>query len=136
MNIVVSAVVLQDSEGRVLTCRKAGTELFQFPGGKWEPGEDARAAAVRETHEELGTELDPDALDLVGVFTAPAANEAGFTVTAHVFSAPLGEHTPAPAAEIAELRYFSLDAAAHTDSAEYAVLAPLLRDVVFPALDC
>lgn len=33
-----------------------------FPGGRFEPGEDAVAAALRETYEEVGLVVDPDAV--------------------------------------------------------------------------
>ncbi|MBL8742094.1 MAG: (deoxy)nucleoside triphosphate pyrophosphohydrolase [Myxococcales bacterium] len=54
--IVVAAVIIEG--GRVLLSqRKTGTHLagaWEFPGGKVEPGEDPRAALVRELEEELG----------------------------------------------------------------------------------
>ena len=54
--IVVAAVVVRD--GRVLlTRRNEGTHLagmWEFPGGKIEPGEEPPAALVREIGEELG----------------------------------------------------------------------------------
>ncbi|WP_084129431.1 NUDIX domain-containing protein [Demequina sp. NBRC 110055] len=124
--IVVSAVVLRDAEGRVLTVRKRGTELFMFPGGKHEPGESAAQAAVRETHEELGVELEPALLTPLGTFVAAAANEDGYEVHADVFAHPpvvIGE----PLAEIEELRWVAPDAPT-------VPLAPLLRDHVFPVL--
>src|SRR5690606_39457168 len=58
--IRVSAVVLRDGAGRVLTGRKRGTARFMFPGGKPEPGETPAQTAVRETREERGVELDGD----------------------------------------------------------------------------
>lgn len=122
----MSAVVFRDPAGRVLTVRKQGTTSFMFPGGKPELGESPLAAAVRECAEELGVTLDPDSLRLLGVFTAPAANEPDTEVLATVF-----EHPPVPVgpprAEIAELAWIAPGA---TDGR----LAPLLRDHVFPAL--
>ncbi len=54
----VIAAVITDRRGRVLLARRSeGRDLaglWEFPGGKQEPGETAEAALVRELHEELG----------------------------------------------------------------------------------
>ncbi|RLK03702.1 (deoxy)nucleoside triphosphate pyrophosphohydrolase [Ruegeria conchae] len=56
--ILVSAVALIDIEGRVLLAQrpegKSMAGLWEFPGGKIEPGETPEAALIRELHEELG----------------------------------------------------------------------------------
>ena len=56
--LLVSAVALVDRDGRVLLAqRPAGKSmagLWEFPGGKIEPGESPEAALIRELEEELG----------------------------------------------------------------------------------
>ena len=58
--ILVSAVALIDRDGRILLAQrpegKSMAGLWEFPGGKVEPGETPEAALVRELHEELGIE--------------------------------------------------------------------------------
>lgn len=56
--ILVSAVALIDVDGRVLLAQrpegKSMAGLWEFPGGKVEPGESPEAALIRELKEELG----------------------------------------------------------------------------------
>ncbi|WP_306004850.1 8-oxo-dGTP diphosphatase MutT [Aquicoccus porphyridii] len=59
MNIVlVAAVALVDIDGRVLLAQrpegKSMAGLWEFPGGKVEPGETPEHALIRELQEELG----------------------------------------------------------------------------------
>jgi 8-oxo-dGTP diphosphatase len=56
--LLVVAVALIDADDRVLIARrpegKAMAGLWEFPGGKVEPGERPEAALIRELAEELG----------------------------------------------------------------------------------
>lgn len=56
--LLVVAAALVDGEGRVLLAQrppgKALAGLWEFPGGKLEPGETPEAALARELEEELG----------------------------------------------------------------------------------
>lgn len=126
--IHVSAVVFRDVNDKVLTVRKRGTEKFTFPGGKPELGESALDTAIREVKEEIGIGLEAKQLTQIGVFEAPAANEAKHTVVATVFTYDGDTIEPQMAAEIAELSWVSPD---QPD----VVLAPLLADFVFPAIN-
>jgi 8-oxo-dGTP diphosphatase len=58
---VAAAVILKPDGEFLLAQRPAGKPwagYWEFPGGKFENGEDERAALARELHEELGIELD------------------------------------------------------------------------------
>lgn len=126
--IRVSAVVLRDTDGRVLTVRKRGTDRFMLPGGKPEPGETPEQAAVREAAEEVGALLDSARLVPLGRLRAAAANEDGYEVVADVFGHP-SVPIAGPSAEIAQFRWQAID-----EEPLPADLAPLLRTRVFPVL--
>jgi 8-oxo-dGTP diphosphatase len=64
--VLVSAVALIDADGRVLLAQrpegKSMAGLWEFPGGKVEPGETPEAALIRELHEELGIDTQESCL--------------------------------------------------------------------------
>jgi 8-oxo-dGTP diphosphatase len=118
---VIAAAVLE-RRGLLLVSKRAAPDVFYLPGGKPESGEEPLACLERELAEELG----------VGVATAapfaelraPAALE-GVEMWMTVFLTRLAG-VPAPAAEIAALRWWP-------ESSRLS-LAPAVRDVVIPRL--
>ncbi|NHF73972.1 8-oxo-dGTP diphosphatase MutT [Paracoccus xiamenensis] len=64
--VLVTAVALVDADGRVLLAQrpegKSMAGLWEFPGGKVEPGETPETALVRELHEELGIDTHTSCL--------------------------------------------------------------------------
>ncbi|MEM3399623.1 MAG: NUDIX hydrolase [Candidatus Micrarchaeia archaeon] len=78
--LVVDAIIV-DGERVVLVRRKnppfAGK--WALPGGFVEYGETCEKACIREVKEETG--LDVEILDLVGVFSDPARDPRGHTVS-------------------------------------------------------
>ena len=64
--LLVSAVALIDRDGRVLLAKrpegKPMAGLWEFPGGKIEPGETPETALIRELDEELGINTNTSCL--------------------------------------------------------------------------
>ena len=74
--VPVVAAAIRDGAGRLLLQQclphKRHAEQWEFPGGKVETGETPRVALCREVAEELGIELEAEALEPAGF-----AEEAG-----------------------------------------------------------
>ena len=123
--IEVVTALIADDQGRLLVVRKAGTARFMLPGGKREAGERDGATLARELAEELGVSVVE--AEAFGRFEAEAANEPGRLVAGHVHRVRI-DGAPAPAAEIAEMRWIAAEP-------PYPVaLAPLLETQILPAL--
>lgn len=90
--VLVHALIA--SGDRLLLLRRAGTGLFDGywapPGGHVEAGEAPRAAAVRESREEVGLELDGKQLRAVGLFHY-GRDQGGFNL---IFAADVRDPLP------------------------------------------
>ena len=64
--VLVSAVALVDADGRVLLAQRPAGKimagLWEFPGGKVNPGETPEAALIRELAEELAIDVTASCL--------------------------------------------------------------------------
>jgi len=94
--LLVSAVVLIDRDGRVLLTQrpegKSMTGLWEFPGGKVEPGELPEAALIRELHEELGIDTWTSCL---APLTFASHSYDGFHLLMPLFACRKWQGTPA-----------------------------------------
>jgi 8-oxo-dGTP diphosphatase len=107
--LAVVAVALVGEDGRVLVQQRAADRslagLWEFPGGKIEPGETPEQALVREIREELGVGLSADALE-PAAFASEALGERHLVLLLYAARAWDGEPE---ALDAAALRWASLD---------------------------
>jgi len=93
--ILVTAAVIRDQDDRILLARRpAGSHmggLWEFPGGKVQPGESPTAALVRELDEELGIRAEVG--DLI---TTAVHSEPGLRIVLQFFAARITAGTPRP----------------------------------------
>jgi 8-oxo-dGTP diphosphatase len=124
--IRVVAAVITDNEGRVLACRRAPHKslagLWEFPGGKVEPGESDEQALVREIREELGVQIE------VGDYLATSIEKAGeLDIELAAYFVKLVAGTVLSSSDHDQLQWVSLDA---LDSVDWAPAdIPLLANI-------
>ena len=113
--LTVVALALVDSADRVLMQRRPHSRahggLWEFPGGKVEPGEGPAAALVREIAEELA--ISVDAVDMVPLtFAANPASEEGRPLVLLLYTCRRwqGDPVPEPGAELQWVNAPSLSA--------------------------
>jgi 8-oxo-dGTP diphosphatase len=108
----VVAGILRDAQGRVLLARrpegKADAGLWEFPGGKVEPGEAPLDALRRELHEELGLHV-VDGEPLIRVPVSAAGHGAPVRLRLDTWQVSAFEGEPV-AHEHAALAWVSVDA--------------------------
>lgn len=70
------------------------------PGGKLEPAETPREAAVREVAEEVGISVDPAQLELIGELTYPFVTKPEWSQKSWAFRVHGDFGEPSPSAEL------------------------------------
>ena len=90
-------------DGKVLSTRSRGKEVYYIPGGKREAGETDVQALLREIREELDVALTPESAAHVGTFQAQAhGHAAGIEVRMTCYAADY-EGTLTASSEVDEL---------------------------------
>jgi 8-oxo-dGTP pyrophosphatase MutT (NUDIX family) len=80
-------VVIHDESGDVLWVKRTDYDLWNLPGGGSKPGEAPWSAAIRETREETG--LNVELIGCNGIYVKPRQNMMVFSFTARVISGVL-----------------------------------------------
>lgn len=108
MTLGVRGVAI-DSQNRICLVRHTYVRGWHLPGGGIERGETALASMVREFREEAEIIVDPGAMRLHGFFLN-AAQAGRDHIAVYVASAFTCAGAKQPDREIAESRFFALDA--------------------------
>lgn len=95
------------NEGKILSTRSKGKDVWYIPGGKREGNETDIETLVREVKEELSVDILPETARLYGVFEAQAHGKAeGVTVRMTCYTAEF-TGVPEASSEIAELKWLT-----------------------------
>jgi 8-oxo-dGTP diphosphatase len=129
--VFVAACALIDPDGRVLLAQrpadKAMGGLWEFPGGKMEPGETPEAALIRELREELGIAVKEACL---APFTFASHAYTDFHLLMPLYLCRRWEGVPQP------IEHAALKWVRPKDMADYPMppadlpLLPMLRDLL------
>ena len=105
--VLVSAVALLDADNRVLLAQrpegKSMAGLWEFPGGKIDPGETPEAALIRELDEELGIDTHESCLAPIG-FASHAYDDFHLLMPLYVCRRWKGTVTPQEGQEVTWVR--------------------------------
>lgn len=105
--VLVAAAALVDIDGRVLLARrpegKAMAGLWEFPGGKVQPGELPEAALIRELREELGIDTRTSCLAPLA-FASHSYDEFHLLMPLYVCRVWQGDPQPHEGQELAWVR--------------------------------
>jgi len=102
-DVAVNVAVIQD--GKILLTKREDFEIWCLPGGGVEPGESLAEAAIRETREETG--VDVELTHLVGVYS-----RLGGLPDLHAVlyeAKPVGGEIRLQPGETIEVEYFPFD---------------------------
>ena len=126
MAIIDKVAWLHVKDGRVLSTRSRGKDVYYLPGGKREPGECDEACLRREIKEELGVDLDPGSLRKIGTWEAQAhGNPDGVKIVMPCYEAGYTGELRA-SAEIEQFCWLS-----HADRARTAPVDQIIFDWLF-----
>jgi len=124
--IFLASALITNATGSLLTVRKKGSHYYMMAGGKIEAGETPLEALRRELKEELNLTVDASSLTYLGHHQTQAVNEADTWVQATIFHLYLEEITLFPQAELAEIKWLTLD------NYQHLPLAHLIKEFGIP----
>lgn len=107
MTLIDKIAWIRVEDGKILSTRSRGKDVYYLPGGKREPGETDVQTLVREIREELDVAIAPGSATHAGTFQAQAHGHAvGMAVRMTCYTADY-QGTLAPSSEIDELTWLT-----------------------------
>jgi 8-oxo-dGTP diphosphatase len=94
-------------DGKILSTRSRGKDVYYLPGGKREPGETDFDTLVREIDEELAVALIPETARHLGTFQAQAHGRTDGVIVRMTCYTADHRGTPAPSSEVEEIRWLT-----------------------------
>lgn len=122
----IAYLYLQD--GKILSTRSRGKDVWYLPGGKREGNESDVETLIREVREELSVDIVPDTAKLYGVFSAQAHGHAdGIIVQMTCYMADFTGEIKADN-EIEEIRWLTTADADIISPVDKLIFAQLSKD--------
>ena len=110
-------------DGRILSARSKGKDLYYLPGGKRDPGETDIDTLIREVEEELSVRIKRETASHFGTFEAQAHGKSeGILVRMACYVADF-EGVLSPASEIEELAWLT-----YKDRARVSLVSQIIFD--------
>ena len=112
---------IEIQDGKILSTRSKGKEVFYIPGGKREEGESDKEALIREIQEELAVDLVPDSIQYMETFKAQAhGHSEGIIVQMSCYFSKYTGNLHA-SAEIDEYQWLSYSDKAITSAVDHLI---------------
>lgn len=124
--IHLASALITDSNNRMLTVRKKGSEYYMMAGGKIEKGEKPIQALIRELQEELAVQINEKDISLLGSHQTNAVNETNTIVSATIFHIIINNSHIVASSEIEEIKWLT-----HENFKDFK-LAHLLQEFSLP----
>ena len=106
---LLTAGLVVTKNNQLLLAYSSNKNAWYLPGGKVDKGETSREALIREIHEELNIDLQPDKIEKYKHISAPAYGESPELIMEQdTFRYDLTEKIQ-PSHEIVAVKYFDLE---------------------------
>ena len=127
MKLIDKIALIELRDGKVLSTRSKGKDVYYFPGGKRDGDESDEETLIREIKEELDVSVNADSIKYYGKFEAQAhGKDEGVFVKMTCYTAEY-EGEMKPSSEIEELVWFSYNDRNKTSMVDQIIFEDLYK---------